>query len=112
MAKAYHIDSANYTISEVEYSNSEQMRKFIGGWIECASFDPVTGDVLYVDEEGLLKGNKNFFAYAKRPDQWLAGNGLYVGREVDDDSDQGYYTLDPVKTLEQLKHEVIFMKVK
>lgn len=58
------------------------LQKAIGGWIEGAYCWP-SGDVLYVDEEGLLKPSMHFFRLACREDpQPLAGRGIVVGREL------------------------------
>jgi Domain of unknown function (DUF3846) len=109
MAKAYWIDSKSKTITEVEYNSLDDMHRYIGGHIEVAHAHP-NGDVLYVDEEGLLKDPKNWFLYAYRSDQPLAGNGLYVGREVEGEQyPNGYTTLAPTTSIEQLRGMVMFV---
>ena len=108
MAKAYFVNSANQTVTEVEYETLDDMRRFIGGYICIASVDHSTGDVLYVDDEGMLKENLPVFAYMERLDQLLYGNGLYVGREIETDSGKGYTTLPPTKTLKQFRNEIAF----
>ena len=70
------------------------------------------GDVLYVDDEGLLKPSKNWFFYRHRKDQPLAGNGMLVGREVDaPDYEGGYTTDDPQTKLADLLKDVVFFRV-
>jgi hypothetical protein len=86
------------------------MRRFIGGHLEAA-YQTKSGDVLYVDEEGLLKDNQPMFAFLPRKDQLLAGNGLWVGREIEcEELPMGYTTLDPVVTLKELNRLVYFME--
>jgi hypothetical protein len=75
------------------------MRRFIGGHLEAA-YQTRSGDVLYVDENGLRKDN-----------QLLAGNGLFVGREIEaDELPMGYTTLDPTMTLKELGRLVYFVE--
>ena len=108
MVKAYHIDATNQVVVAVEYETLEDMRRFVGGHITIASVDHSTGDVLYVDDEGMLKEQQGFFIFAKRLDQLLHGNGLYVGREIDTES--GWTTLPPALSIEQVGNMVIFLK--
>ena len=51
------------------------------------------GDVLFVDDNGLLKSPKHFFKLTANG-QAFAGNGLILGEEVEDDSDEGFYIAD------------------
>jgi hypothetical protein len=113
--KAILIDAEKRDIREVEYrpngvdGEAPTIGDYIGGWIEGAFTFP-TGDVMFVDEEGLLKPTMHFFYCAFRTDQPMAGNGLIVGREVEDeDVPGGYYTVDPVVTVEWLKRHIAFM---
>lgn len=113
--KALFIDAEKREIREVEYSTrgtasgAPTVGNYVGGWIEPAYRWP-SGDVLYVDEEGLLKPTMHFFFCPFRPDQPMAGNGLVVGREVeDDDVPGGYYTEDPAVTLDWLKRHIVWM---
>jgi hypothetical protein len=105
--KALLIDSAARQIRDVEYNNLADMHHLIGGYIEVAYSWP-NGDVLFVDEEGLFKPQTNFFRIAARGDTPLAGNGLLVGREVDDDSPRGYHTEPPTMTAQALADIVEF----
>ncbi len=107
MAIAYFVNAAEQTVTQVEYETLDDMRKFIGGYICIAHADHSTGDVLYVDDEGMLKNNLPVFAYIERLDQLLFGNGLYVGREIETE-DGGWTTLPPSKTLKQFHNEIAF----
>ena len=108
MAKGYWVNSQAKTITEVSYHSLEDMRKFIGGWLECAHIHS-NGDTLYVDEEGLRKAPQTWFHYKHRPDQVLAGNALLVGRELEgDEYENGYITLDPTMSLQEFRRKVQF----
>lgn len=102
--KAYHINSAEQTVTEVEYYGLEDLQTLVGGYIECAYRYP-NGDVLYVDEEGLFKQVDHWFAIPERTDQPFAGNGVLVGPERGPDTVE---TFDPVHTVEQLRRKVAF----
>ena len=102
--KAYLIDSESRTVTEIEYKRGE-LQKLVGGWIETACVWD-SGDVLYVDEEGLLKDPRFFFRIPERPDQPLAGNGVLVGREVNNTS----RTAPPTMTIEELIRKVTFYR--
>jgi hypothetical protein len=113
--KAIFIDAERREIREVEYSPTgsgdehPSVNHYVGGWIEAAwRWD--NGDVLFVDEEGLLKATMHFFLCKFRTDQPMAGNGLLVGREVEDEDVQGgYYTTPPTMTVERLRDQIIWM---
>src|ERR1700761_9633483 len=105
----YHINVKERTITQVTFESLADMQKLIGGFIECAYRWP-SGDVLYVDEEGLFKDNE-FFGLAERYDQLLAGNGLMVGPEIDVNNAEGFTNAPPVMPIEQLIKRVIFMGV-
>lgn len=79
--KALLIDTKSLTVGEVDYTGLADMQRLIGGYIEAA-YEWDNGDVLYVDEEGLLKDDQRFFRITVRRDQALAGNGLLVGPEI------------------------------
>jgi hypothetical protein len=113
--KAILIDAVKREIREVEYriqsaeGELPTVGDYIGGWIEAAFRFP-SGDVMFVDEEGLLKPTMHFFFCAFRTDQPMAGNGVVVGEEVEDeDVPGGYYTVDPVVTVEWLRRNIIWM---
>jgi Domain of unknown function (DUF3846) len=93
--KAILIDSKAREIREVEYANGADLRGFVGGYIESVPLDLPNGDTLYVDEEGMFKPQSSFFMIETHPTP-LAGNGVIVGPEVDDeDAEEGYRTEAP-----------------
>lgn len=98
------IDAQKKEISQVEYRSLEDLHKLLGGYIELAYAWP-NGDVLYVDEEGLLKQPQRYFRISVRPDQPLGGNGVLVGPEIGDTSN----TEPPTMTVEQLRKLVRFL---
>lgn len=79
--KAILIDSANREVRELEVDGKlEGLQKLVGGYIELVRLS--AEEDLYVNEEGLLHGEQNFFqlnGYA----QPLAGNGVVVGNDGD-----------------------------
>ena len=101
MPKAIWIDSTRKEISYVTYETPDDMRDFIGGWLEIGAMLR-DENVLYVDEEGLLKNPEHFFRFSLRPDQPLAGNGLIVGREVLDEEGELIRMDDVALTVEEV----------
>lgn len=101
--KAIWIRSDVRTITEVEYSGLDDLRRMVGGHIEYAM--RFNSDTLYVDEEGLLKNPKHFFSI-ESGHQTLAGNGVLVGREVGD----GGRTRTPKSTLLQVQTAVTWIE--
>ena len=97
-----------FLLTQVEYT-SDNIRTFTGGWLEIAYMWP-NGDVLYVDEEGLQKNPRYFFRIPERPDQSLAGDGLLVGKEFDDNDEiqHAETAAPPLMTLDELKAKVEF----
>jgi hypothetical protein len=115
MGKAWLIDSAARAVREVEFREGAaindplSLQSLIGGYIETAWSWP-NGDVLFVDEEGLLKPQRHFFRLTLRRDGLpFGGNGIVVGREVEDDSRVGYHTEPPAITREALCAIVQFL---
>src|SRR6185437_8151198 len=109
MMKAYLIDPTAQSISEVEYPNLAGLQRLINGPIELAFMWP-TRDVLYVDEEGLLKPQSHFFRLSLRQDgQPLAGIGVVVGCEQPANNPDGYITLPPQISLDALRSSVQFL---
>ena len=100
------IDSAAQEIRAVEYEGLDDMRRLIGGGIDSACRWP-NGDVLYVDDEGLLKPQTGFFMI-EGVDQPLPGNGLLVGKEVEDFGSGKWWTEAPTITIEELRALVSF----
>jgi hypothetical protein len=105
MSKALLIDVHNRMITETTVTDLEQIQKLLHGHLEVAyQFD--TGDVLYVDEEGLYKPNQQYFHLHQRPDQALAGNGLLVGREAP----PNWFPADVVLTIAELRTWIRFLQ--
>jgi hypothetical protein len=81
--EAIWINAKDKTITKIEYGGLDDMRRLVDGSIEMAYHWP-TGEVLYVDDEGLRKTTRGWFRISTRTDQPLSGNGLIVGREIND----------------------------
>ena len=79
--KAILIRSTACTITEVEYDGLRDLQRFVGGFIEHAKTWPDTGDTLYVDEEGKLKGKSAGFVLPGMSDIFV-GDAIVVGRET------------------------------
>ena len=107
---ALFINAPYRTVLEVEIDSLDDMQKLIGGYIEAA-YQWENGDVLYVDEEGLLKVQDYFFALPEeRPDQPFAGNGVLVGREEEGPQFAGGYTTHPPAiTADELKAKIVWL---
>jgi uncharacterized protein DUF3846 len=105
--KAILIDVTARMISTVEYTGAEDLRKLVGGWLEIGRAWP-NEDVLYVDEEGLMKQTPGFFMIVGNA-QPLAGNGVIVGRERFDDEGLYLGTDDPRIMLAQVAVMVRFL---
>jgi hypothetical protein len=101
--KAYWINATEQTITAVDYAAVTDIQRMVGGYIEAPKRWP-TGDVLFVDEAGMLKANPPGWFMIEGISQPIAGNGVVVGREIGDTS----RTRDPKLTLEQLRAEVRF----
>lgn len=83
--RAYLIDPVKHQITEVDYTGSLYHAYDLLGVsiVEAAQFN-TKRDVVYVDEEGLLKQPVDFFCLPAYP-QLLAGRGLVVGTTRDGD---------------------------
>ena len=107
--KAILIDSKAREIREVSYSRGEDLRGFVGGFIQAVPVRLPNGDTLYVDEEGLFKPQTSFFMFHGHAAP-LAGNGVIVGPEIDDeDAEEGYRTEAPGCSPRSLARFVRFM---
>jgi hypothetical protein len=111
MAIAYLIDSAKRTVTQVEYANVTDINNLIGCHTFCLGYaNHINGDTMYVDDEGLLHNPQHFFLFDHRADQPLAGNGLFVGREIEgDEYPNGYTTKPPTMTLATLRKKIFFV---
>jgi hypothetical protein len=102
--KAIHIDATARTVSLVDYSDLQDMRRLVGGHIEVQQHWYETGEILYGDEEGMLKAQSAFYKL-EGIDRPLAGSAIIVGREIDDAG----HTEDPTLTVEQVTAMVRFI---
>jgi len=109
--KAYLINSKDRTITEITYTpDKDSLGALIGCDLICTGATTNVGDTLFIDDEGLLKPQQYFFRWKPRSDsQPYAGNGIWVGREVE--TGRGYYTEDPTPTIEQLSQLIEFLSV-
>ena len=99
MARALWVNSQLRKVIAVDCIGLEDMRKYVGGSI-CFAMSWNTGDVLYVDDEGLLKPQDHFFMLpgCQNP---LAGDGIIVGPEVE--AEDKWWTENTTITIEKLK---------
>jgi hypothetical protein len=105
--KAYLINPELISIEEVEIEENsdgepqlDHIRGLIGcSWIDVARLTNSTGDVIYVDDEGMLKDGNELFGHEEYYSP-LAGIGIVLGTD-----NQGN-TIAPTVTLEQLKNKV------
>ena len=92
--KALLIDSAACEIRPVTYTGLEGLKELVGGYIEILPAQLPNGQVIFVDEEGLFKPQRHFFMF-KGYDQPIAGNGVLVGREINDRGDTAVPSITP-----------------
>lgn len=101
--KAYLIDPAARTITQVEYTGDY---KNIYTHIEANCFDVArvykNGDGIFVDDEGLLNEPEHFFIHRNYPNP-LAGKGLMLG--VDDEGE----SVEPGTDIETLRNDIAFV---
>lgn len=88
--RAIHIDAKSKTVKTVQAETLTDMQKLVGGYIEIAQNLP-GGDILFVDEEGLLKERQDVFFFNGHA---YVGNGLIIG-----DEKPAKMTLDKAKSL-------------
>ena len=99
--RAYLVDPTSKIISQVYVKDYKDIQKHIGCEMFTTGFRLQNGDVLYVDDMGLIDGKKNdFFAVLEDENSYtlcnpLAGRGLLVGsNEQGDDEDVRTNILD------------------
>jgi hypothetical protein len=111
--KIFKIDSELRLITEVEVESIYPDAKHAVGISSMeAAFRWPNGDTLMVDEDGLLPPlNKHWFVLEDRHDkQPLGGNAFVCGEEREgDEYPDGYTTLDPKITLEQLTAKITWL---
>lgn len=106
--KAYLIDAAARTITPIEYTYASMREHLPGGICIGATFP--NGDVLYVDDEGLLQPATKAFRIRKRRDgQPMMSNGILTGPDSPDPRSND--TLPPGMTIEELADEIEWMTV-
>ena len=99
------INAEARTITEVEVPEGyKNIYPFLGAGVDMFQCVDITrkGDTIYVDEEGLLKPQDNFFLYAGYG-QPLAGNGLVLSTDNEGE------TVGTKLTLETIIKNVKFM---
>jgi hypothetical protein len=110
--KGYWIDAAARTITEIEWTGESFRTMFPGGPTIGSFFE--TGDVLYVDDEGLLHKATMAFRIRRRPDgQPMMSNGFMTGRDHGEIVDGHFVekTLDPAMSIEDLQAEIEWLTV-
>lgn len=101
--KAYLIDPAAQTISEVEYTGHfTDIYQHIGADLfDVARLYP-NGDGAFVDDNGLSRDDLSFWFHRNYP-QPLAGKGLLLGVDAEGDS------IEPITDIETLRGDVVFV---
>lgn len=106
--KAYLIDAGRRQIEPIDYTYNT-MRNWLPGGI-CIAATFANGDVLYVDDEGLLKPAAVAFRVKRRPDgQPMMSNGILTGRDNPDPRSTD--TLPPTSTIAALAKEIEWLDV-
>ncbi len=101
--KAYWINATDQTVTEVDSTGLSDLQRMVGGYIEIAKrWD--SQDVLFADEDGLMKGGAAGWFRIAGKEQPISGNGVVVGPE-DDEGESG----EPTFTLAALQAEVVFV---
>ena len=115
MIRAILIDAVAREVREVELPDGGIERtgvinNLVNGFFEVAFAWP-TGDVLFVDEDGLRHDWPDGFAIDTPLGlRRLTGSGLVVGREVEgDEYPDGWTNLDPVITADEVRQLVGFV---
>jgi hypothetical protein len=110
MNKGLLIDAGACTITPIQYRQGGPglLRHLPGGLTIATVFE--NGDVLFVDDEGLLKPASVAFRIKSRTDgQPMMSNGVLVGRDSWDGVKE--ITLPPEFTPEQLLQEIEWLSV-
>jgi hypothetical protein len=108
MTKAFLIDAAAREIREVASAGLSDSQRLVGGYIETA-YAWGSGDVLFVDAEGMLKPQRYFFRPRRRGDQPLAGNGVVIGPKRYGNDGEYLGTDDVTLDLACLREAVTFL---
>lgn len=119
--RAIFIDAERREFREVEYAQGYRKPFALSHWLgsraEGEEHAPIeaaygwdNGDVLWVDEEGLLKPQRFYFRFSLRTDGFpLAGHAIVTGREVEEDDGESYHTEPPIITIDELKSLITFL---
>lgn len=103
--QAYFVDAATRTVTPIEYQRGTGFRKWLPGGI-CIAQVYDNGDVLYVDDEGMLHKATVAFRVRDRPDgQPMMSNAVLTGRDYGDD------TLPPEFTIAELESRIEWLSV-
>ena len=104
--KAIKIDSYKRTVEEVRVHGLADMQKAVGGFIQVGHWFDNSNDVIFVDEEGLLKDPENFFTIRGKDSQILAENGLVLGTNI-----VTGISVDAVTPVEYIRKNICWMDV-
>ena len=91
------IDPTARSVTEVDYSGDyKQIYKLCNfDLFECAQIDEE--HTLFIDEEGLLKNNSDFFRIVGDPPRSFAGKGQVLGLNYEGESVGSQLTVDDIK---------------
>lgn len=98
--KAYWINTPNKTVEEIEYD--DDYKSISKDWLKCDYFTVVRidgGDVVYVDDEGLINGNEHGWFQLLTYHQALKGYGLVLGTDNEGNSVAPKISLDDLRLL-------------
>lgn len=99
----------NPTLKTIEIVALKPTLKNIVKLLECSlittTYFDDTNDVCYIDDEGLINGDKDFFVIGNNP-QPLAGNGLIMGSIQ---GKEGVDDTNPHCSLEEIRDMVTFL---
>jgi hypothetical protein len=105
--KCLHIDAGAHTITATDYADFRDLQRMVGGNLTIAT-DLPSGDVLFVNDEGLLQPCEAFFRI-EGYEQPLAGDGVLVGPDKWDPKVGDQVSSDVVTTVEQLTPLIRFL---
>jgi len=109
MSRAISIDPDRQIVEAVEVNGLEDLHRAVGGYIEVAFVFGSRDEVLYVNEEGMLQRLTPWRFYW-RDDQPLFGRGIVVGKEIEDNSVEGFHNADVVASVEDIRRLVRWIK--
>jgi hypothetical protein len=111
MSKVYIIEAEKKKVGEVEVDDAgiqSLMRKWLPGGLTVAWVFQATGDVIYVDDEGLLQPATVAFRIRSRPDdQPMMSHGIMTGP----DSPMGDVTESVRMTVKQVTAQLEWLTV-